>query len=321
MFVTQILSNTVHQIGHLIQDTVDEVFFHLSQVGYCKDKKWAWLKYWPSILSGSLAVASTVSAIAMYCMKNIGMTVVHSIVALGTALLAGTLHIFIPFKKLEEQTQVFESETAKLQEQNSVLQHQSAALQKLNQELDVRLVQRAKEHQELIVKMDEHTRELRAVTDRLTASDEKRLALEELVKTLTAANHGMKTYSEVLEHLQQNLADKGPQILTTTRDLTTVSVTLAHQIGELKARYQSSQEELQSACAFAENLSKTLVSMQEIFRLTKESEARLQEQVATLQKTSSTFGQAEDSFKQSLDTLAHSLERAQQQAAQDFARR
>lgn len=317
MLISSAISMVVNSSGRFIKDTLDEGFFTLSQIGYSENKKFVWLRYWPSYLAGTVAIASTIAAIAARALNNLALTIVQSVIAVGAYVLTGTLHVFIPLKQLERQTDVLKQQNTLLQQQNIDLEKTEKTLKADISSLSFELDRRTQEHRDLTTKMDQHVAKLHTT---LLAAEEKQKALSDMLLAIRQASDSFKTNAKTLETLEHNITEKGQAIAQATGNLSRVTDTLSHQLSDLKAQHAASQSEYETALSFADSLSHLFTSIQDIYHKTQIEEQRMKEELEAMQKTSSGLSHTTANFSQSVDQLQQFLNQAKQQAILDFGK-
>lgn len=318
MFVTTTISNFAGSTASLVKNTIDEGFLLLSQIGYTENKKFSYLRYWPSYLSGAIAVASAVAAIAMQAFNNMSMSIFLGVIAIGSGFLAGTLHIFIPLKKLEEQTALYGQQNQALQIQNEALLRTKNMLEQTARTLSEDLAKHSEEHRSLSEDMTRRLSQLGTLTSSLLTTDKKKKEFDGVVQAIREATTNFQTHSAAIQALQQNLSEKSRAVVQATIDLSHVTERLTAQLTELKKQHETALEEYKSATSIAGNLAHLFTSMQAINTTTKAEEEQISQHLGSIKHAEDTIVSTTTSFMRTAEAFSRLLADAQQKASAEL---
>lgn len=314
--ITSILTTSTS----FIQSSLEESFTMLSQVGFSENKKFAWLRYWPSYLSGAIGIASTVAAIAMRALDNMGMTVFHAAIALGGIFLAGTLHIFIPMKKLEEQTSLYKQQNEALHQQNSMLQETKTRLEENTKNLSELIAKRSEEHQALTEEMNAHLGQLSTLTTQLLTTKHRQQDFKGVIDAIHEAERNLQTRSEQISSTEQNLAAKAKGVLEATTALSNASEVLARHISQLKEQHALAASEYESAQNIATSLNQLITPLQDIYKRTHATEEHIETQLSGMRDVLEELTSTSTTCAKTLQSLQQAVTQASRQSSLDLRR-
>lgn len=316
MIIASAISSCLSYSANRVKDAVDEGFFLLSQVGYSNQRKYAWLRYWPSYVAGAIAVASTVATIAYALINNIPNAIFHGCVALGSLILAGTLHIFIPLKQLEKQTADLQEQNGRLRTEADRIGQEERALKALNSDLRTQIETQRKTKQELESNLQLHLSRFQETAQRLLDSEKKVRGLEELLHSIQMSSEGFQAQVMSIQSIQQDITHKGIEFDRATDSLAQVASSLTDGLRSLQGQHTVVAGEYNTALQFADNLQKLFLSIQDIYRKTREEEAKLKEEVSQLQQAVLAAQQSTSSFGQDMESIAHMIQFIQRKEAE-----
>jgi hypothetical protein len=313
MIITSVLSSCVKSSGRFMKDAVHEGCFLLSQVGYSDNKKFAWLRYWPSYLSGSIAIASTVAAVAFSLIHNIPNAIFHGAIALSSLILAGTLHIFIPLKQLEKQTADLQERNKELSGVVNRVESSEQAFRQLNLELSSQLEIRKRTNEDLESNIRLHLHGLEEITNKLIASEKKAKSLEELLHVIQRTSEGFQSQVTRFEAIRQDVSHSEQEFNRATGSLIGVAAGLKDQIQDLQQQHTVIEGEYQTALQFADGLQQIFLEIQNIYQKIKEEVDQLKLEVVRLSKNTQVAQQSSTDLSHTVDELEQALRLAHEQ--------
>lgn len=279
MLILSALTPLAATAGRCIQDAIDTTFHHLSQVGYTADHKWTWLRYWPSYVAGSIAVASTIAALASFQFHETAKALLHGALALGALLLSGTLHIYIPSKQLEKQTIALQERAAELASEIDQLHSSELELQRINQQFGQQLERRKKESLHLEQIMRSHLLSLNKTTSSLLAREPHHQELLSLLQSIQTASQDFETRVCTCQSLREQIAKHQLNLEVTKEHI-------EKKLKLLETKQSALIDERHSTLAASTSLSQLLAPMQEACQRTLTSEQHLQKEVERLKQYS-----------------------------------
>lgn len=316
MILTSAISSCLSFSAKRVKEAVDEGFFLLAQAGYSNNRKYAWLRYWPSYLAGAISVASTVATIAYALINNLPNAILHGCVAFGSLILAGTLHIFIPLKQLERQTADLQEQNGRLRAETDRIGQEEKALRALNTDLRTQIETQRKTKQELEANLQLHLSRFQETSQRLLDSEKKVQGLEELLHSIQRTSEGFQAQVQSIQSIQQDITHKGIEFDGATDRLAQVTSSLTEGLRSLQGQHTAVAGEYNTALQFADNLQKLFLSIQDIYRKTREEEAKLREEVEQLKQAVHIAQQSTSSFGQDMESIAQMIQFLQRKEAE-----
>lgn len=187
------ISTAFSSIGKTIHNGVTELFFSLSQAGYRKDGTRSILSYWPSALSAAAATAATVATIAYAIIGATAAAILFGSIAACNLVLAGTIHVFLPQKRLEIQNSTFTANNAHREEQILTLERSIHTLEEERKEHAQLLERTQQENSTLVASLEKQNTEIAHLREDVSDFQGMIKTIGEQVQTLETLRQDIST--------------------------------------------------------------------------------------------------------------------------------
>ena len=310
-----IIGYLVRSVKNSISDSVHQSFVNLSQIAY-GDGKWKWLKYWPTVLSGSIATAAIAASIASLILGSLTNTILYAVIGLGTFILAGTVHVFIPLKSLEKQTTEYQEQNIKLQS-NLATSHQlgeklhtsDCSLQKVNEDLKASLDASKRIQEAEIKKITEATSLL---SQQLEKKNEEMDSLRELLHTFIDASDGLAPSIQQLNEVKATIEEKEQSVQKVTNTLVEQTLQVKEQTAKLAQQRKIQLADTAKVLKLADRMTSLASSMKDMCSKSMEVQHSLRQEVNELRRMVNKESALTTNLTQTTDAFQDILEKAKQ---------